>query len=291
MNHRAKSYFFLHIAVFLYGFTGILGQVINLSAMHLIFWRCLLSSIMLAPFLFFKKDSRLFNPKSILIFSGIGVLLGLHWLCFYGSIKLANSSVAMICLSVISVMTVFFEALFSSKKIVKQDLIIGLMVIPGIFLINQSLSPDFKIGFWIGILCSVFSAIVASLNKKYLHLLNATGISWIEITIVCILFSLLSLFNFYLDPASKFLPSVSDWIYLAILSVFCTVIPWVLVIKSMNSLSAFSTMLVFNLETVYGIILSIVLLKEHKQLNILFYLGVFIILASVFVYPLIKKKQ
>ncbi|NOT36955.1 MAG: DMT family transporter [Saprospiraceae bacterium] len=291
MNSNAKSYLYLHLAVFLFGFTGILGQVISVSAGVLILYRCLLSSLIMIPLLIYFKSLSGFDKKSYLQFSGIGIILGLHWLCFYGSIKLSNASVAMICLSTISVMTVFFEALFNKRKINRQDLLIGFLVIPGILLIHQSLKSDFKLGFWVGILCSVFSAIVASLNKKYINSGNSIAISWIEITIVALLFSVsipvLSAFG-YLEFIQ---PSQSDWIYLLILSLFCTVIPLTLSVKSMRQLSAFSAMLVFNLETVYGIILSMVILKEYKDLNWMFYLGVIIILTSVFAHPFLRKVQ
>ena len=248
MNNKINSYVSLHIAVFLYGFTGILGQVIALSAMHLILWRCVISSLLLAPFFFYKQLYKDLNRTSILIFSGIGILLGLHWLCFYGSIKMANASVAMICLSFISVMTVFSEALFNKQKIVKQDLFVGMMVIPGILLINQSLNPNFKMGFWLGILCSVLSAIVATLNKKYIKTANPISITWIEITVVAIIFGLMTwIGNLFFPTTNSYeIPTKSDWSYLLILSIFCTLIPLVLVIKSMHSLTAFSTMLVFK---------------------------------------------
>ena len=242
------------------------------------------------PLLIYLRLLQGIDRKSLLIFSGIGTILGLHWLCFYGSIKLANASVAMICLSTISVMTVFFEALFNKRKIDRQDLWVGILVIPGILLINQSLKADFKVGFWIGILCALFSAMVASLNKKYITSAPTLVISWIEITSVAILFILIVPIQSILNISPLSSPTSLDWIYLLILSFFCTVIPLSLSVSSMKQLSAFSAMLVFNLETVYGIILSIVILKEHKDLNLMFYMGVLIILASVFVHPFLKAR-
>ncbi|MEP7194986.1 MAG: DMT family transporter [Saprospiraceae bacterium] len=289
MNTKTKSYLYLHTAVFLFGFTGILGQIISLQASSLIWWRCIITSFLMLPLLIYYKSFRDINFRSIKIFSGIGIILGMHWLCFYGSIKLANASVAMICLSTISVMTVFFEALFNKQRIVKQDMIIGMLVIPGILLINQSLRADFKLGFWVGILCSVFSAIVASLNKKYMSSTSSLAITWIEISIVAILFSIINGVDLIFFSQKECLPNSHDWFYLFILSFFCTLIPLTLAVKSMRNLSAFSTMLVFNLETVYGIILSIIILKEHKELNWMFYIGVLIILSSVFAYPFFRK--
>lgn len=243
----------------------------------------------MVPLIYYLRSLQGIKLKFILIFVGIGIMLGLHWLCFYGSIKLANASVAMICLSMISVMTVFFEALFNKRKIDRIDFWIGIIVIPGVLLINQSLKPDFKLGFWIGILCAVFSAIVASLNKKYIHIANSIAISWIEISTVGLLLLLIYPVLVLLNVTSINYPTPMDWTYLIVLSLFCTVIPLSLSVGSMKHLSAFSAMLVFNLETVYGIVLSILILKEHKDLNWMFYLGVLIILSSVFVNPFLKK--
>lgn len=279
----------MHLAVFLFGFTGILGQLISVSAGVLVLYRCVISSLLMVPLIYYLRSLQGIKLKFILIFVGIGIMLGLHWLCFYGSIKLANASVAMICLSMISVMTVFFEALFNKRKIDRIDFWIGIIVIPGVLLINQSLKPDFKLGFWIGILCAVFSAIVASLNKKYIHVANSIAISWIEISTVGLLLLLIYPVLVLLNVTSINYPTPMDWTYLIVLSLFCTVIPLSLSVGSMKHLSAFSAMLVFNLETVYGIVLSILILKEHKDLNWMFYLGVLIILSSVFVNPFLKK--
>lgn len=291
MNHTVKSYIFIHISVFLFGFTGILGQIISLPAIHLILWRCILSSLLLLPLIKISKTTIWPDHRNLFKFIGIGFLLGLHWLCFYSSIKLANASVAMISLSMISVLTVFFEALFNRTRLVIRDLITGILVIPGVILINQSLSTDFKLGFWVGILCAVLSAMVAPLNKKYLKYSDPLTISWIEITVSVFLFASLTLL-LNISQSSLFIwPTERDWFYLFLLASFCTVIPLSLALASMKSLSSFSTMLVFNLETVYGILLSIIILKEHKQLNLQFYFGVILILASVIAYPIIKSSN
>ncbi|MFN8279615.1 MAG: DMT family transporter [Saprospiraceae bacterium] len=291
MNQTVKSYILIHISVFLFGFTGILGQIISLPAIPLILWRCVLSSFLLFPVIKISKATIWPDQSNMLKFIGIGILLGLHWLCFYGSIKLANASVAMISLSMISVFTVFFEAIFNRTRLVIQDLVTGILVIPGVILINQSLSTDFKLGFWVGILCAVLSAMVAPLNKKYLKYSDPLTISWIEITVSAFLFALLTLILSASEYSIFCWPTRQDWIYLVMLASFCTVIPLSLALASMKSLSSFSTMLVFNLETVYGILLSIIILKEHKQLNLQFYLGVILILASVLAYPVVKASN
>lgn len=291
MNIVLRSYIYLHIAVFLFGFTGILGYVIDLPAVTLVWWRSLLTWLMLLPYMFYTNGFKHITKRSFAIFAGIGCIVALHWISFYGSIKLANSSVAMICLATISVMTVFCDAWFNKKSILWKDALIGIAIIPGILLIIQNISTQYKLGFFVGLIAAAFSAIFATLNKKFVQSLHSISITWIELFAVWAFITLMLPFYYNMNPEAKFLPNNSDLFYLIILSLFCTVISYVLVLKSLHHISAFSAMLTFNLETIYGIILSIVILHEHRQMNAWFYLGVLLILLSVFLHPYLNKAR
>ncbi|HRG31952.1 MAG: DMT family transporter [Saprospiraceae bacterium] len=291
MVSEKKSYFYVHFAVFLFGFTGILGQLIELPAITLVWWRALLTWLLLIPYMLYNGAFRQFNKGNFIIFGRIGILVALHWICFYGSIKLANASVAMICLATIPVLTAFFEAWTSRKAIMWKDALIGLLTIPGILMINQSIPDNFRLGFFVGLLAAALSALFASYNKKHITKADPILITWIELLSVWLFISFILPGFYWFKPENTFLPSSSDWFYLFILSLFCTVFAYVLALKAMKFLSAFSVMLAFNMETVYGIILSIVFLQEHKQLNGLFYVGVMIIMGSLFIDPIIKKSK
>ena len=291
MNIVLRSYIYLHIAVFLFGFTGILGYVIDLPAITLVWWRSLLTWLMLLPYMFYTNGFKHITKCSFAIFAGIGCIVALHWISFYGSIKLANSSVAMICLATISVMTVFCDAWFNKKSILWKDALIGIAIIPGILLIIQNISTQYKLGFIVGLIAAAFSAIFATLNKKFVQSLHSISITWIELFAVWAFITLMLPFYYNINPEAKFLPNNSDLFYLIILSLFCTVISYVLVLKSLHHISAFSAMLTFNLETIYGIILSIVILHEHRQMNAWFYLGVLLILLSVFLHPYLNNAR
>ncbi len=290
MDSLKKSFIFLHIAVFLFGFTGILGKLILLSALILVWWRALITWLIILPRMFGKEGFRAIELKSFKIFMSIGVIVGLHWICFYGSIKLSNSSIAMICLAFIPIFTAFFESIFHRRPLKWLDIFTGLLCLPGMWMILQNIEVSFRIGFFVGILSALLSACFATLNKKYIHHSNPINITWIELFSVWVFLTILLPFLFAFDPNLKFLPSKMDLIYLFILSSVCTYVAYVLVIRSLKNLSAFSAMLTFNLEPVYGIIIAIVLLKEHKQLNPMFYLGVMIIMISVFLHPLLAKR-
>jgi len=289
MNSMVRSYFYVHLAVFLFGFTGVLGFVIDLPAVTLVWWRALLTWVIMLPWMYHHKMFATLNFHNLKIFGGIGIIVALHWICFYGSIKLANASIAMICLSTISVMTAFMEAWLHRRPIMWKDAVIGLAIIPGILLINGNISGEYRIGLLVGMLAAAFSALFATLNKKYIVNSEPMVITWIELLSVWIFISFILPFFYWGQSDIKFLPNRSDWFYLVILSLVCTVIPYALALKAMKKLSAFSAMLAFNMETVYGIILSIVILKEHKELTFWFYVGVFLILSSVFLHPLISN--
>lgn len=290
MDSVKKSFFLLHLAIFLFGFTGILGKMILLPALVLVWWRSLLTWVLMLPKMYRVKGFQKMDSKTFKRFMWIGLLVGLHWICFYGSIKLANSSVAMICLAFIPLSTAFFEALFQKKKIKSLDIGTGLIILPGMWLILQNIDFSYRLGFGVGILAAVFSAAFATLNKKYIKTSDEILISWIELFSVWCLMSILMPVVYLFDPNFKFFPSGSDWFYLLFLSYFCTVVAYVFVIRSLQNLSAFTAMLAFNMEPVYGIILAIAVLNEHRQLNLPFYIGVFIILTSVLLHPYLEKK-
>ncbi len=288
MDPLKRAILGLHFAVFLFGFTGVLGKLILLPALVLVWWRSLLSWILMTPYVLKQGGLKNVPLKSRLIYTGIGFIVGLHWICFYGSIKLANSSVAMVCLALIPVFTAFFEAFFEKKPVNRLDVIVGLITIPAMWMIVQNIDFNYRIGLVVGIFAALFSACFAALNKKYIGSAKAMQISWMEMFSVWLLMSLLMPLVFKLEPGAHFIPSGMDWIYLILLSYLCTVIAYVLALKALKHISAFSAMLIFNMEPVYGIFLAIILLNEHKEMNILFYTGVLIILISVFIHPFLQ---
>ncbi|MBK6353582.1 MAG: DMT family transporter [Saprospiraceae bacterium] len=291
MKSETKSYFYVHFAVFLFGFTGILGQLIELPAIILVWWRALLTWVLLIPYMLYSGAFSHFDKQNFKIFSRIGILVALHWICFYGSIKLANASVAMICLATIPGLTAFFEAWTSKKAILWRDAFIGIVTLPGILLINQSIPDNFRLGFFVGLIAAALSALFASYNKKHITKADPILITWIELFSVWIFISVLLPGLYWFKPETAFLPSYNDWWYIILLSLFCTVFAYVLALKAMKFLSAFSVMLAFNMETVYGILLSFFFPQEHKQLGGLFYLGVIIIMVSLFIDPILKKSK
>ena len=288
MNPRIKSYIYLHIAVLLYGLTAILGDLISISAVALVWWRVLITSVSLLFFVGLGRQILAMKARTVILFSGIGFLVGLHWITFYGAIKMSNASVVLAAMASTSLFTSFIEPLVTRKKIKKLEVFLGLMIIPPMLIIANTIDFDMKRGLWIALLSAFLASLFASLNKKYVELANSYQISFIEMSSAFILVSLILPFS--LESSAELMPGVKDWIYLIILSLVCTSFAYVISMKALKHVSAFDANLVINLEPVYGILLAIVILKEHKEMSLIFYSALLLIMIIVFLHPYLEKR-
>jgi drug/metabolite transporter (DMT)-like permease len=289
LQDKTKAYIQIHISVLLWGFTAILGKLIELKETPLIWFRLLLISICLLLIPGLLKKTRLIPQTTLFKLAGIGSLISIHWLCFYGSIKYANVSVALSCLATTSFFTSFIEPLILKKKIKKYELLLGLFVIPGIYLIFYFTSL-YITGIILGLLAAVLCAVFVTLNKKISTGIDPLAVTLTELGSGFITVTLLMPLYFVFFPEASMHPSSKDWFYLIILSIFCTILPFSISIRALNHISAFTVNLTLNLEPVYGIIMAIIFFQENKELNYGFYLGTLIILISVFLHPYLNKK-
>lgn len=270
----------LHITVFLWGFTGVLGKLITLNEAWLVWWRLLLTVISLWILFFFQKKITRVSFKNFIKIASIGTVLALHWLCFYGSIKYANVSIALTCLSTSGLMAAFAEPLFFKRRINVFEILLGLFAFAGIALIYVS-NLNFSTGIYIGLVATFLSVLVSIMNKKLVSgyqpetitLYQLTG-GWIGLTL------LLPLYN-YLFPSKQIVPQHWDWLWLIILSWCCTILTFMLYIKVLKKVSAFTLNLTLTLEPVYGIILAFIVFDENKYLSNTFYLGFSLIFIAV----------
>jgi drug/metabolite transporter (DMT)-like permease len=292
LTPNQTAYFQIHIAVILFGFTAILGDLIQLPAVVLVWWRVLITSVSLMFFIQFGKSLIQIPQKQIRTYIIIGILIGLHWICFYGAIKLSNASIALVCMSTTSLFTSLIEPIFFRTKVNKLELILAASVIPGMLLIVNNINTTYINGVWVGLAAALLAAIFSSLNKVNIKGADPYSISFIELSSAWLMISLLLGVMWILGyQADTFLPpNTSDWVYLIILALLCTTLAQVLTLKSLHHLSAFAVNLVINLEPVYGILMAIFILNDHKELSPMFYLGGGIILLSVMLYPYLHKK-
>jgi len=277
-----------HVAVFLYGLTAILGDLISIPAASLVWWRVVITGVSLLFLIKFGADL-LKIPRSLIIkLLGVGVIVGIHWVAFYGSIKYANASIALIALSTTTLFTSFIEPLVFKRRPDPIQILFGLLIIPGIYLIVRNISVTQMTGLYIGILSAFMAALFSVFNKDLVDKVDPFPLTFLEMAGVFVFLSILYPI-FSEDYFSPFMPVGMDWIYLLILCLLCTTFAYYLGLLALKKMSAFETNLIINLEPVYGIILAIIILKEHRELDFKFYVGVLIILVVVFSYPLVKK--
>ena len=290
MHSTRRAYLELHLAVFLWGFTAILGDLIQLSALVLVWWRVLITPISLLLLMRSFRAIRNMPRKLVLQYMGIGVLVALHWLAFYGAIKLANASVSLICMATTSLFTAFLEPLFLRQRIKGYEIVLGLMIIPGMALIVNNLEIGMMVGFWVGLAAAFLAATFGTLNKKLVAKAHPYQITFLELGSSWIFLSLLLPFFLRSNPGMAFWPSWWDLSLLLVLALLCTTLPYILSLRALHHLSAFAANLTINLEPVYGIILAWLLLNDNKELSPGFYWGVLIILAAIFSYPMMRKR-
>jgi len=285
-----KAFLYLHISVFLAGFTGPLGRLIDLNEGLLVWWRLIITSVtMWIVFLLMGKLQRI-SVKDILKLTGIGFLAAIHWVTFYGSIKYANVSVALVCFSAVGFFTALVEPILLRVRIKWIEVLLGLMVIAGIYLIFH-FNPDYKIGIILGIICAVLMAFVMIWIRQFVQRINPQTVLTYQMTGGLITLSMLMPFYIQQFPTDYIIPNFKDWMWLLVLAWFCSVLAFQLSAKALKSLSAFTVNLSFNLEPVYGIFLAIVLFGESRDFDWSFFAGLSLIAASLVIHVIMLLRK
>lgn len=274
-----KAFVQLHIAVFLAGFTAILGKLITLNEGLLVWYRLLITVITLFIIQLIRKKFLVLSFSNTLKVLGVGAIVGIHWVAFYASIKYANVSVALTCFSSVGFFTALLEPLLLKKKIVLAEVVLGLLSIIGIYIIFD-FHPQYEQGIVFGIASAIFCALFAICNKIFTEKFSSTTIVVYEMTGGLIALTLLVPFYLLQFQAGYFWPTATDWGWLLVLSWLCTIVCFDLQLNALKKISAFTANLSYNLEPVYGIILAVVIFNEDKMLGRHFYTGlVFIVIA------------
>ena len=285
----------IHFCVLLWGVTAILGKLITLPALPLVWWRMLLVAavLMLVPRVW--RGLRAMPPRLLLAYTGVGALVALHWLTFYGAVKLANASVAATCMALATVFVALIEPLVARSRFSWRELALGVAVLPGVALVVGGIPDGMRIGVAVGALSAVFVACFGSLNKRLVERADPLTVTALELGAGTLTLTLLAPLMPLLFPAFAgsllVLPGLHDGAYLLLLAFACTLLPFALSLVALRHMSAFAAQLAVNLEPVYAIALAIVLLGEQHELSPRFYVGVAIILAAVLLYPLLTRPR
>lgn len=279
----------IHFCVVLWGFTAILGKLITLTTLSLVWWRMLLVSAALLVVPRFWAGLSGMPPRLMATYAGIGVVVALHWLTFYGAIRLANASVAATCLALTPVFLAFLEPFLVGRRFDPRELLIGVVAIPGVMLVVGGTPTSMRLGIAVGVLSALLVAVFASLNKRFIGDSDALSVTGLEMGAGLLLLTVAA--PLFASSAVFAMPSTHDALLLAVLAMGCTLLPFALSLAALRHVSAFSATIALNMEPVYAIVLAILLLGEQRELSPSFYLGVAIVIGAVFLHPWLGRRS
>ena len=286
---KSRPYLHLHFLVFLWGFTAILGLLIKLSFPEVVFYRTLISFIAFIPVLYFAKVSFRVDTRTMVKLIMTGIIISFHWLLFFGAARYANASVSLIGLATTSLWTALLEPLARKRRISKLELLFGVIIIIGIYIIYID---DFSYG--VGLVMSIASAFFAALftvaNSLFVKKHNPLQITFYE-TGGAFLGSIpFVLWYLHSNNTPLTMPSNMDWGYLLVLALICTVYANAAWVNILKQISAFAGNLVINLEPIYGILLALLIFGKSEAMNPGFYWGGVVIILTIFAYPIVSKR-
>lgn len=287
-NDNLKSHLHLHLIVFIWGFTAILGRLITLDAMPLVWFRMLFAVIFILIFIAYKKIATKIPRKMVLKFLVAGLVIALHWFTFFRAIKVSNVSITLACLSTGAFFTSLIEPIFFGKKIIWYEIFFGLLVVAGLCIIFN-VEGQYVEGILLALLSAFLSASFAVINSKFVKDYEPTVISVYELAGGVLFFSIFLLFTNSFS-ADFFQLKLHDLLYLFILSSICTAYAFIASTAVMKYLSPYTVMLTINLEPIYGIILAVIIFKEKEQMSTGFYFGALLIVVTVILNGIIKSR-
>lgn len=296
-----KDYFLLHLSVFIAGFTGVLGRLITLDSAILVWWRMAAAAVIMWIYLRVLKwrgtDTRgvslqRYKFRDVLQMGGVGMLLCLHWVFFYASIKASNVSIGVVCFSLVGFFTALFEPIINKHRFSGREFLFSLLTILGIYLIFH-FDSRYRLGIALGVVSSALYALFAIANQRVgKHYEAKNMLLWEMVGGLIGLTCLIPLYNMFI-PVGRLYPVGMDYAYLAFMVVICTIGLCLLQIIVLQKIPAFTVNLTYNLEPVYSIILSMFIFSEYKELNFSFCIGIALIIISVVLqtWSVIKRRQ
>jgi len=275
-----RAFLQLHIAVFFAGFTGVLGRLITLNEAVLVWYRLMISCTVLWVLLLFQKRKPAASRLLFLQASSVGFILAFHWVTFYAGIKISNVSTALVCLSAMGFFTAILEPVMLRRPFDIVEVLLGLLAITGISIIFH-FDPRYKLG----IVISLFSAFLASifpiLNRQILQKMDPETATRYQLSGGFLFITLMMPVYLHYFPVNRLLPSLSDWGWLLVLGIVCTVLAYDLFMKALQKIPAFTVNLSYNLEPIYGIAMAFLIYREDKEVSPGFYDGFCLIIGAV----------
>ncbi len=289
MYKKNKKYFLLHFIVFIFGFTAILGKLITLPSEVLVWYRVLIGTIGILAILVFSRISLTISKHQLFSYLSVGVLIAIHWVTFFESVKQSNVSVVLAAISSATLFTSLLEPLFFKRKFRLYEIVFGVFIMIGLYLIFN-FETHYQLGLILGITSAFFASSFTVLNGILVKTNDAKIISIYELTGAFIVLSIYLFLNSSIRLES-FSLTYSNFFYLLVLGLVCTTFAFVASVEVMKELSPFTVSLTINLEPVYGIIIAVILFGESEKMTNGFYLGTLLILGTLFANAWFKKKK
>ena len=287
----STDYLKLHFIVFLWGFSAILGKLVSISAADMVWYRSILAAAGMGAVIWFSGGTFRVGRPDLIRLLGIGCIVALHWIAFFGSARVSNVSVSLVGFATNSLWAAVLDPWFNRSRIKKYELLLGLIVITGLYIIF-SFDFEYKAGLLLGILAGFTSALFSVFNARMVRRVSARAITFYEM--IGVFFAtgvFLPIFHLATGDAQwPVPPTPMDLLYIAILAGACSVYAYTVAVELMKRISVFMIQLTLNLEPVYGIIMAVIIFGQEEKMNVNFYVGTMVILSAVITYPLVKKR-
>ncbi|MEJ4088780.1 DMT family transporter [Galbibacter orientalis] len=287
LNDKLKNYLHLHLVVFIWGFTAVLGALITIDAIPLVWFRMLLATFFVGLYVMFKKLSLRVPKKALRTLIIAGITIALHWIFFFMAIKVSNVSVTLATVSTGAFFTAILEPIFYKRKMIWYEIFFGLVVIAGLYIIF-SVETQYVLGIVYALIATLLSATFSLINGKLAKQYKPSIISFYELGSGVAFITLYLLFTGGFS-AEFFILSASDWMYLLLLASVCTAYAFIGSVKVMKLISPYTVMLTINMEPIYGIVLAYMILGSSEKMSEGFYIGALIILATVLANGILKN--
>jgi len=286
------DYLKLHFIVFLWGFTAILGKLVTIPAVEMVFYRTLLAAIGMGAVILMMRGSFKVSNSDLVKLILTGFIVALHWLTFFTSGRISNPSTSLVGFATCSLWAALIEPFAKKNKIQYVEVGLGIVVIIGLYIVF-SFNFQYPMGLFLGVLSGVTCAIFAVINSQLVPRVSSLTITFYEMIGACL--GVAIFFPFYAnqwatDGALHLIPTLTDWVWIGILSLVCSVYAYAVAINLTKKLSVFFIQLTLNLEPVYGIVLALLVFGEKEVMSWNFYIGTVVILGAVVAYPFVKNK-
>ncbi|MBS1601667.1 MAG: DMT family transporter [Bacteroidetes bacterium] len=285
-----KSYLLLHTAVILAGFTGIFGKLISLNEGLLVWYRVFFSALWLFLILRISGIKGPGSWREKFDIAKVGMLITIHWVFFYGSIKYSNVSIGVVCYSLTSMYTAVFEPLINKKRFVATQLLLSLLTLFGIALIFH-FDASYQVGIVLGVVSSAFAALYTVANERLVRRYDSRVINYYQMVGGTAGLGVLMPVYLRFFPVARFIPGFRDIVWLLLLSLFCTVGLYILFAESLKRIPAFTVNLSFNLEPIYSIVMAFWFFGEGREVNFSFYMGLLFVAASVVFQSILSARE